>query len=91
MDHTGQEVYAFAYPNGTPADYTPETMTALTENGYDLAFTLTAGPMRWEAVKAHPLQIRRVYLDNKDTIKVFAVKVMGVPAFMEGLAYPEVG
>jgi peptidoglycan/xylan/chitin deacetylase (PgdA/CDA1 family) len=91
MDHTGQEVYAFAYPSGTPADYAPETITALTAHGYDLAFTLTAGPMRWEAVKANPLQIRRVYLDNKDTLQVFAVKVMGVPAFLEPLAYPEMG
>ena len=89
IDNTGQDVYAFAYPNGTPADYTPETMSILRESGYDLAFTLTPGPMRWEQVKSHPLQIRRVYLDNKDTLQVFAVKVMGVPAFMEPVAYPD--
>lgn len=86
---TGQQVVSFAYTNGTKADYSLETMTALRETGYDMAFTLAPGPMRWEQVQAHPLQIRRVYLGYQDTYEVFVAKVMGVPAINDPLAFPE--
>lgn len=88
---TGQQVIAFAYPNGTAADYSPETMALLREAGYEIAFTLAPGPMRWSRVQAHPLQIRRVYLGYRDTYEMFALKVMGITAIYddEPLAYPK--
>lgn len=84
---TNQEAIAFAYPNGTPADYSAETMRVLRENGYRLAFTLTAGPMRAREVQAHPLEIKRVYLSNRDTIEIYKMKVMGVPALLDRTPY----
>ena len=86
---TNQEIVAFAYPNGTHADYSMDTMAALQETGYTMAFTLEPGPMRWDAVKQHPLQIRRVYLGYHDTFEVFKVKVMGVPALNSVIAFPQ--
>lgn len=89
IDETGQTVTAFAYPNGTPADYSPDTMKALHETGYQTAYTLSAGPMAWQAVQAHPYQIRRVYLGYQDSFDLFQAKVMGLPAIGSSLAYPD--
>jgi peptidoglycan/xylan/chitin deacetylase (PgdA/CDA1 family) len=88
MEQTGKDVAAFAYPNGTHADYAPETMRLLQDTSYKTAFTLTAGPMRWRQVKVHPLQIRRVYLGYQDTFELFALKVMGLPALFDRIAFP---
>jgi peptidoglycan/xylan/chitin deacetylase (PgdA/CDA1 family) len=89
LDRTGQPVYAFAYPNGGHADYTTETMRILHETGYTLAFTLAAGPMRWQQVQQHPLQIRRVYMGYHDTFALFKAKMLGVPAFGTQVAFPQ--
>jgi peptidoglycan/xylan/chitin deacetylase (PgdA/CDA1 family) len=80
---TGQTITAFAYPNGTPADYDRQTIQALQETGYTMAFTLTAGPMRWQDVVQHPYEIKRVYLGLRDTMEIFAAKVLGVPALLD--------
>jgi peptidoglycan/xylan/chitin deacetylase (PgdA/CDA1 family) len=80
---TPQKATAFAYPNGTPADYNTDTLHALREIGYTTAFTLTAGPMSATQARQHPLQIKRVYLGNNDTLELFATKVMGVPALLD--------
>lgn len=89
IDETAQNVTAFAYPNGTAADYSPQIIAALQSVGYSLAFTLTPGPMAWQNARKHPLQIRRVYLGYQDSFEIFTVKVMGLPAFGEALAYPQ--
>jgi peptidoglycan/xylan/chitin deacetylase (PgdA/CDA1 family) len=77
---TGQITTTFAYPNGTSADYNADTMQALRETGYTIAFTLTPGPMRIADVKQHPLQIARVFVGYKDSFESFVMKVMGLPA-----------
>lgn len=84
---TGQQITAFAYPNGTPADYDQQTIQALRDTGYTMAFTLTAGPMPWSEVVQHPYEIKRVYLGLRDTLEIFAAKVMGVPALMDRTPY----
>lgn len=89
VEQTGQAVFAFAYPNGGAADYSPVTMQALYDAGIEMAFTLAPGPMRWPDVKRHPLQIRRVYLGYQDTYEVFVAKVMGLPALNHPLAFPD--
>jgi peptidoglycan/xylan/chitin deacetylase (PgdA/CDA1 family) len=55
---TGTAPTLFAYPNGTPADYTPETQAILRENGFSIAFSTSegiAGPdTDWMAVRRLP-------------------------------------
>jgi peptidoglycan/xylan/chitin deacetylase (PgdA/CDA1 family) len=87
IDETGQKADAFAIPNGTPADYSKDTLRALRETGYTTAFTLSPGPIPAEEARRYPLQIRRVYLGHKDTFEIFAVKVMGLEAILERTPY----
>ncbi len=42
-DETGKTPTLFAYPNGTPADYTSETKDILRDHGFTLAFSTTEG------------------------------------------------
>jgi peptidoglycan/xylan/chitin deacetylase (PgdA/CDA1 family) len=55
---TGQTPTTFAYPNGRPADYTPETQAILKRHGFGLVFTTTrglAGPTSdWMAIRRLP-------------------------------------
>jgi peptidoglycan/xylan/chitin deacetylase (PgdA/CDA1 family) len=83
IELSGQEVIAFAYPNGSTADYSPSAMQALQTAGYAMAFTLTPGPMPAKDIHRYPYQIRRVYLSHNDTFEIFQTKVMGVPVLME--------
>jgi peptidoglycan/xylan/chitin deacetylase (PgdA/CDA1 family) len=91
---TGQDVSAFAYPNGTLADYSRDTIQVLRETGYTLAFTLSPGPLRAGQVQRHPFEIPRVYLSRRDTLETFIMKVMGLPVladrrrFVAGSYYP---
>jgi peptidoglycan/xylan/chitin deacetylase (PgdA/CDA1 family) len=75
---TGQPAYAFAYPNGLQGDYDAHTMAVLRENGYALAFTLLDGPMRADAVRRNPLEIRRIHITHRDSFERFILKVMGM-------------
>ncbi|MFN8373162.1 MAG: hypothetical protein U0694_09850 [Anaerolineae bacterium] len=86
-EETGLTADAFAIPNGTPADYSRETLQALRETGYTTAFTLSPGPVPAEEARRFPLQIKRVYLGHKDTFEIFAVKVMGLEAILERAPY----
>jgi peptidoglycan/xylan/chitin deacetylase (PgdA/CDA1 family) len=87
IERSGQEVIAFAYPNGSTADYSPAAMQALRAAGYAMAFTLTPGPMPANDIHRYPYQIRRIYLSHNDTFEIFQTKIMGVPALMEGAEY----
>lgn len=57
---TGVTPTTFAYPNGRPSDYTPETQQILRRHGFDLAFSTSegiAGPdSDWMAVKRLPTE-----------------------------------
>ena len=53
-------VTAFAYPNGTAADFTDETVALLREAGFSLAMTTTPGVNRLDG--AHdPFRLKRVH------------------------------
>ncbi|MGB7342233.1 MAG: polysaccharide deacetylase family protein [Phototrophicaceae bacterium] len=80
---TDQQATAFAYPNGTPADFDKTTIRILRELGYKTAFTLLPGPMPLNLVQQYPFQIKRVYLSYKDTFDTFKMKTMGVPALLD--------
>jgi peptidoglycan/xylan/chitin deacetylase (PgdA/CDA1 family) len=58
LAETGRMPTMFAYPNGRPTDYTPETQELLRTHGFDVAFASTeglAGPgTDWMAVKRMP-------------------------------------
>lgn len=82
---TDQATFAFAYPNGLSTDYNASTLRSLRELDYTLAFTLAPGPIRGHAVRANPLEINRVYLGRLDTLDLFVMKVMGVPALLRGV------
>lgn len=83
---TGQPAVAFAYPNGTKNDYDQNTIKILEELGFQAAFTLEEGPMPNAEVRQNCLEIKRVFLSYKDTLDVFALKVMGLPAVLPGYA-----
>lgn len=79
---TPQKAVAFAYPNGTVADYSPDTITLLKELDYEIAFTLNDGPMPYPQVRQKPFEIERIFLSYRDTLDVFILKLMGLPKFM---------
>lgn len=88
---TQQAVVAFAYPNGTIADYNQYSLDALRELNYKLAFTLTEGPMPLSQVRQHPLEIQRVFIGKKDMFETFALKTMGLLRLFERPSYVEKG
>lgn len=83
----GYPAYALAYPNGQPSDHSREIRQILRELDYDLAFTLSAGPMPYADIRQQPYQIRRVFLSLNDTFDMFVMKVMGLPALIERPEY----
>lgn len=83
----GYEASAFAYPNGMPDDYNLVTLEHLKNLRFTSAFTLTPGPMKLEDVRRYPYQIKRVFLSYKDTLEIFATKIMGLPALLNNIPY----
>ena len=77
-DEIGRPVRAFAYPNGSPGDFSDEVDAVLVAAGIDLAFTLLPGPSRASEVRAAPLAVRRTDVCHSDGLATFAGKVMGV-------------
>ncbi len=57
---TGRAPTVFAYPNGRPSDYTPETQAILHRHGFRLAFATSEGiagaDSDWMAIKRLPSQ-----------------------------------
>lgn len=86
---TDQRAYALAYTNGQLTDYNPQIMQILRELGYDLAFTLSPGPLSAKAARQHPLEIARVFLGHRDTFELFVAKTLGLPRLRYGLKFLE--
>jgi len=84
---TGQAPIAFAYPNGGHDDYNTQIIEALQQLDYRVAFTLRPGPMRAHHLACHPFEIRRVFLSYRDTLEIFKMKVMGLPALLSRVSY----
>jgi peptidoglycan/xylan/chitin deacetylase (PgdA/CDA1 family) len=82
VEQTRQEIVAFAYPNGMPGDYDQNTLQALRDLGYRLAFTLSPGPVALKTVRERPLEIERIFLLYQDTLEAFIMKVMGADALL---------
>lgn len=89
IDQAGYEPIAFAYPNGMPGDFSSDTIELLKETHYQLAFTLSPGPMPLEELKAHPYEIKRMFLGYWDSREVFAAKLAGLPALIHSYPYVE--
>ena len=77
----GKPVVSFAYPNGGAADFTHATQGLLRELGYEIAFSLIPGPMRYAAVQNNPYAIRRIFLRHDDTMGRFVAKITGYSRF----------
>jgi peptidoglycan/xylan/chitin deacetylase (PgdA/CDA1 family) len=77
-DVLGRPVEAFAYPNGLWGDIDAGVVGIVQEAGFRAGFTLIPGPARAAEVRRAPLEIRRVYVGNKDHISRFAAKVNGL-------------
>ena len=75
---TGVPPTAFAYPNGLPGDFDDDSVSAVSEAGIDLAFTLLPGPARRREFLGDPLRIPRVYIHHADDIVRFRAKCAGV-------------
>ena len=68
---TGQDVYAFAYPNGMWDEFAKE---ALAKNGYQIAFTVMPGK---NDLTTDPLELRRITVNRGSSQKIFAAWVDG--------------
>ncbi|MGB0383536.1 MAG: polysaccharide deacetylase family protein [Ardenticatenaceae bacterium] len=78
ISETGQEVMAFAYPNGLSADYDVTTQQTVSSLGYSMAFTLATGPAKAEQVRKHPMTIPRILPRPNDSLEGFALRVNGL-------------
>ena len=75
---TDKSAIAFAYPNGSRADYTEVTMQLLRDQGYQVAFTMTPGPMQSSEARQAPLELRRNHVRHSDPFSLFTLKLIGV-------------
>ena len=73
-EHVDRPVDAFAYPFGTPEDYTDTTVRLVREAGFSYAVTTRYGPNRPGAC---PWTLRRTGVDGTDTLKSFQAKADG--------------
>ncbi len=78
ISETGQEVIAFAYPNGLGADYDVTTQQTLSSLGYSMAFTVATGPIKAEQVYKHPMTIPRIMGRPNDSFEGFLLRVNGL-------------
>lgn len=76
--HTGEEAIGFAYPNGLAADFDAAAVDAVSEAGFDLAFSLLPGPSRRREIIARPFEVRRTYVYWGDHLSRFVAKVSGL-------------
>ncbi len=73
-DRLSAEVTAFAYPFGTAADYTDTTVRLVREAGFSYAVSNRYGP---NLLEASPWTLRRIWIDETDTLESFQAKVDG--------------
>ena len=70
-------VLSFAYPNGKSTDFNAELMRGVYQAGFEVAFTLLPGRMRYADILKNPFAIRRVFLSYRDTFPRFVAKLAG--------------
>ena len=71
-EKTGKKVWCIAYPNG---DYSKRIMELTEKAGYTHAFTTDPG---FNTPKTNPYAMKRICIDDTDTINVLAVKVTSI-------------
>ena len=77
-DQINKRVISFAYPNGRSADFNSELIRRVQQAGFEVAFTLLPGQMRYGDIPKNRFAIRRVFLSYKDTFPRFAAKLTGI-------------
>ena len=73
LDHLGK-ADLFAYPNGSPADFTCETKRLLSELGYGSAVTTIRGV---NTIKTDTYELRRVGVGANTSFSQFEVGMLG--------------
>jgi len=71
-ERTGRAIQFFAYPNGTPADFTADTIAALRDAGYRAAVTTMRGRNK---AGADLFRLRRTGIYLTDTLSVVKLKL----------------
>lgn len=85
-DALGRPVTSFAYPYGSRADYTPETVRLVREAGFKLAVSNRYGH---NSPVLNRFALRRIWIDATDDLATFQAKVDGrldALAWLEGRA-----
>jgi peptidoglycan/xylan/chitin deacetylase (PgdA/CDA1 family) len=76
----GRPPVAFAYPNGTTADFGPEHERLTRKAGYTMAFALHSRPSLLSEAARRPAAIDRIYIGLEDNLPRFAAKLVGATA-----------
>jgi peptidoglycan/xylan/chitin deacetylase (PgdA/CDA1 family) len=74
----GRRTLGFAYPNGSPADFSIDHEKIVIQSGCSFAFSLEPGPMLLSEVKSRPMAIRRIYVSGRDNLPRLAAKTLGL-------------
>lgn len=82
---TGQEITAFAYPNGQLSDYNTDIIQILKDLDYQLAVTLSTGPVPLSEVRR--FEIARVFLSHKDSLAMFKLKTTALANWQSPVQY----
>ena len=81
----GRRVLSFAYPNGQQGDYNKRMKAYVKKAGYETAFSLRSGPHDYKELKRSRFEIRRVFLNYRDTMPRFIAKLYGMPRLFEAI------
>lgn len=71
----GKPVKSFAYPNGDAADFNEDIKEILKDEGFTCAVISSYGI---NDLETDPYELRRIMIDNFDTLHVFESKVLGI-------------
>lgn len=77
----GHPARAFAYPNGSAADFSREHEDAVRKAGFSIGFSLEPGPTILEEVQKRPAAVRRLYVGKRDIIPRLFMKCIGASRF----------
>ncbi len=73
----GARPLSFAYPNGSPRDFTRDHEEAARKSGVAMAFSLEPGPTPLARVRENPMAIRRIDVGARDGRFRFLAKLNG--------------
>ena len=81
----GRSTHAFAYPNGTRADYDERALRLLATHGVTVAFTSEGGPSSMKWARSNPRAISRIPLDYRHDTLDLAIRLAGASRLGPGL------